>query len=172
MALSSLVAAAAHAGPVEFSAHDIKTVFFFTTSDNKTHIDYGLRLKAGCVPDGDEPLFPYWRDYDSTPPGVNTNALKFFEYPAYGVREQKLERNGVGHELRVKLKALPRDIVISVKPGPGGTCTATPRTTVAKQAGVELLSAHIQVKSGWRVDYVEVKGRTGEGKAISERLEP
>jgi hypothetical protein len=170
--LSVLAAGAAQAGQVEFAARDIKTVFFFTTSDNKTHIDYGLRMAANCVPQGDEPLFPYWRDYDTSPAGEKTNALKFYEYAAYGVAEQTIKRLESRTELGIKLKALPRPIVITIEPGPGGACRVTPRAAIGGQPNAVLLSAHIQLKTGWSVDYVEVRGRTDEGKNLTERLLP
>jgi hypothetical protein len=168
----SLVAVAAVAGSIDFAARDIKTVFFFTTSDNKTHIDYGLKMGPDCTPAGDEPLFPYWRDYDSQPAGVKTNALKFYEYAAYGVAAQSLKRLEGRSELAVKLKAFPRDIVITIERNGDGTCAVTPRTVIANRQNSVLLSAHIQLKRGWSVDYVEVQGRTDDGKKLTEKLQP
>jgi hypothetical protein len=157
---------------VDFSPHDVKTVFFFTTSDNKTHIDYGLRLNPDCTASEKEPLFPYWRDYDSDPPGVNTNGLKFYEYAAYGVASQELKQTGKSTDLKVKLKAFPREIAIAIEPSPDGKCAATPRTTVAGEKNVMLISVYIRLKSGWVVDYVDVKGRTPDGRNLAERIKP
>jgi hypothetical protein len=168
--LAVSTASAAAAAPPEFSPHDLRTVFFFTTSDNPTRIDYALRLGEGCAPSGDEPLFPYWHYLgDGSPGNEKTNSLKFFEYPAYGVREQKIKRLPRGAEITVKLKAVEREIVITVE-AHGDECTATPRTTIAGQPGSQLLSVHITVKTGWRVDHVDIRGRTADGAAITERL--
>jgi hypothetical protein len=166
--IALLTAAAARADGVEFAARDVRTVFFLSPSDLQSRLDYGLKLDDKCEPVSDEPLFPYWHEPDTH----KTATLKFFEYAAYGVKEQKLKKLAGRSELTVTLKALPREIVITVERDAEGKCVAIARTVIGTKNGTELLSAFIKVKPIWRVEYVEIRGRTADGKGISERLEP
>jgi hypothetical protein len=161
-------ATAAAADPVVFAAKDVPTVFFLSPSDLTSRVDYGLRLDAHCEPVSDEPLFPYWHEPDAH----KSDSLKFFEYAAYGVKEQKIKKLAGHTELTVTLKAVPRAISITVAPGEDGKCAATAHTLISGQKDAELLSAFIQVKPMWRVDYVEIRGRTADGKERTERLAP
>jgi hypothetical protein len=172
-AFTTVAASSAQASDPDFGPNDIPTVFFFSKSDDRNRVDYGLRLDASCQPVGDEPLFPYWREFEPPvdPPGSRTHSLKFFEYAAYGVSEQRIKKLEAKTEITVKLKAYPREIVITVEKGPDGKCVVTPRSVIAGSPNVELVSAYIKLKSGWSVEYVEVKGRR-DGKGVAERLLP
>jgi len=171
--LVTLAAGQALADDPAFGPNDIPTVFYFSKSDDKNRVDYGLKLDAACAPVGDEPLFPYWREFETQPPGLHTHTLKFFEYAGYGVAEQRIKKlEGGKSEIVAKLKALPREITITVEKGEGGKCIATPRAVIAATPNVELHSAFIKLKSGWSVEYVEVKGRTRDGRNLAERLLP
>ena len=88
-------------GDPDFGPNDVATVFFFSKSDDRNRVDYGLRLDATCMPVGEEPLFPYWREFESEPPGLKTHSLKFFEYAGYGVSEQRIKKFLGGNLLRV-----------------------------------------------------------------------
>jgi hypothetical protein len=166
--LATLGAATAWADGVEFGAKDVRTVFFLSPSDLTSRLDYGLKLDDKCAPVSDEPLFPYWHE----PEANKTATLKFFEYPAYGVQEQKIKKLPGRTELAVKLKALPRQIVITIEPSAEGRCNATARTLIGAQTDVELLSVYIKVKPVWRVDFIEIRGRTADGKGLTERVAP
>ncbi len=171
--LATVSAATASADDPSFTATDLPTVFYFSKSDDKNRVDYGLKLDAACAPIGDEPLFPYWREFETQPPGLHTHTLKFFEYAGYGVSDQRIKKLPDGKaEITVKLKAFPREIVIEVGKGEGGKCVATPRAVIGGSPNVELTSAFIKLKSGWSVEYVEVKGRTKDGRNLAERLLP
>src|SRR3954466_16287685 len=128
-----LTSAAGRADPVTFSATDVPTVFFLSPSDLESRVDYGLKLDEHCEPVSDEPLFPYW----SEPEAHKTDGLKFFEYAAYGVKEQKIKKLPGRTELAVTLKALPRESFITVE-ARDGKCVAIARTVIAGQKGVEL----------------------------------
>ena len=69
------ISGAEESGDPAWGPHDIQTVFFFSKSDDKNRVDYGLRLDANCRPVGEEPLFPYWREFESEPPGLKTHSL-------------------------------------------------------------------------------------------------
>lgn len=164
--VSVLIASSAWADAMTFGANDIVTAFYFDKSDDKNRIDYGVRLDANCKPVGDEPVVPYWREFE-TSAGKNTATMKFFEYPAYGVAEQKIK----GNEIKATMKAVPREIVITTSKGEDGKCKAVSKTDVAK-ARVEFKSAYIKLKSGWSVDYVELRGVDAAGKGVTEKLTP
>ena len=170
--LTLVTAVTAAADDPAFGANDVPTVFYFSKSDDRNRVDYGLKLDTSCAPVGDEPLFPYWREFETQPPGVHTHTLKFFEYAGYGVSEQRIKKLDGKIELTVKLKALPRDIVITIEKGEGGKCVVTPRAVIGGSPNVQLVSAYIKLKSGWSVEYVEVKGRTADGRNLAERLLP
>lgn len=168
-----VAAATAHADEPAFSGNDVPTVFFFSKSDDKNRVDYGLKLDDKCLPVGDEPLFPYWREFEGGLDGKRTHTLKFFEYAAYGVADQKVDRAEGRATLKVQLKAFPREITITTEKTSEGKCAVVPRSVIAASPNIELVSAFIKLKSGWSVEYVEVKGRDPKtGKNLAERLLP
>lgn len=170
--LAALLAAPAHAEEQTFGPHDIATVFFFNKSDDKNRVDYGLRLDANCMPVGDEPLFPYWRELENAPP-ERTHPLKFIEYAAYGVADQKiLKRPGVA-EISVRLRALDRPITVVTEKDESGKCRAVAWAKVNGVEKAQLSSAYIKLSHGWSVAYVEVHGKDPRaGKDLLEKLLP
>lgn len=171
VALAAVTAGVSWAGDPDFGPNDVATVFFFAKSDDRNRVDYGLRLDGSCMPVGEEPLFPYWREFESEPPGLKTHSLKFFEYAGYGISDQRTKKVENRAEIAVKLKAFPREIVITTQKGADGKCQVIARSVIAAMPNVELVSAYIKLKSGWSVEYVEVKGRV-DGKGVAERLLP
>jgi hypothetical protein len=170
--LVALLSARAFAEEPEFGPHDIVTVFYFNKSDDKNRVDYGLRLDANCMPVGDEPLFPYWRELEHAPP-EKTHTLKFIEYAAYGVADQKILRRPGVAEIGVKLRALDRPIVIVVDKGETGKCRAVAYSKISGIDKAELSSAYIKLARGWSVAYVEVHGKDPKaGKDLLEKLLP
>jgi hypothetical protein len=169
----ALAASAARAGEPTFGPHDVQTVFFFSKSDDHNRVDYGLKLDEGCMPVGDEPLFPYWREFEEGGNGKRTHTLKFYEYAGYGVSDQQIKKSGGRATIKVQLKALPREIIITTEKGADGKCVVTARAMIAKAPDIELLSCYIKLKTGWQVEYVDVKGKDPKtGAGISERLVP
>jgi hypothetical protein len=59
---------------VRFGANDLPTLFFIAKSDDRNRVDYGMRLDSRCAPYGDEPVFPYWREFEPPPP-VRTRSM-------------------------------------------------------------------------------------------------
>lgn len=168
-----LAASTAYADDVTFKGNDVATVFFFSKSDDKNRVDYGLRLDSSCMPVGDEPLFPYWREFENGGDGKRMHTLKFYEYVGYGVADQQLKKAGAKANLKVQLKALPREINITTEKAADGKCTVVARAEIAKTPNAELVSAYIKLKTGWQVEYVEVKGKEPkEGAALTEKLLP
>jgi len=79
----------ARADTIQFGSHDIETVFFISKSDDRNRVDYGMRLTEHCAPMNDDAVFPYWREFENSPP-VRTHSLGMLEYVPYGFSEQRL----------------------------------------------------------------------------------
>src|ERR1700709_410946 len=47
--------------PVTFGPHDVHSVFHVEKSENQNQVHYGVRLDAACHPQGNSPVFAYWR---------------------------------------------------------------------------------------------------------------
>lgn len=167
----ALLGADARASDPAFGSNDVATAFFVSKSDDRNRVDYGVRLDADCAPVGDSPVFPYWREFENSPP-VRTHSLGWLEYLAYGVSEQKLLRRGEGGaELAVKLKAVARDLVVETKRGADGRCQATVRCTIAGTSGAELSSAHVKLRRALSVEYIDLFGRDpSTGASLVERI--
>jgi hypothetical protein len=169
----AVLARSVHADEPVFGPNDIPTVFYFSKSDDKNRVDYGLRLDAKCLPVGDDALFPYWHQFEGAPP-EHTHTLKFFEYAAYGVSEQKQTKKfPEGVEVAVKLKAMPRPLTLTTERGANGKCTAKVFSTISSVPNAQLDNAFIKLGRGWSVQYVEVHGKDLKtGKDLTEKLEP
>ena len=90
----------AGAGAPSFGANDLETLFFVAKSDDKNRVDYGMRLDKHCAPVGDEPVFPYWREFEPPPP-VRTKPMSGFSKMGYGISTQKvLKRSAAGSSTR------------------------------------------------------------------------
>lgn len=173
-ALGVLLAGAdkSHSDPA-FGATDVPTVFFISKSDDEARVDYGLLLDAECRPVGKEFVVGYWREFEK---GVDkrTHSFHWYDHLGYGLAEQKVvKRTDSGAELRLRLKTVPRDVLITTTKTADGRCAAKARTKVEGVADAELVSAFVKLKRAWSVDYVELRGRNpANGAALSERLEP
>lgn len=169
-ALVLLAAGPATASDPQFSSFDVPTVFFINKSDDGSRVDYGMRLDQKCQPANDEAVFPYWREFDNPP--VRTHGLKWVEYMAYGVSEQRIiSRNDGGGVYKIKLKQFNRPIVITTSKHQDGRCSATARMTIASQEGAELLSVFLKLGGFLSVDYAEIHGKHPQtGAPLVERV--
>jgi hypothetical protein len=167
-----LVPSSARASEPSFGANDIETLFFIAKSDDRNRVDYGMRLDKHCAPLGEEPVFPYWREFEPPPP-VRTKPLSAFAKMGYGISTQKvLKRSATGGETVIKLKQVDRTITISTKKGANGRCTALVRMKIASVDHAELLSVFVKLAGPLSVSYLDVKGKDRKtGKALVERLE-
>ncbi len=167
----ALASGDARADNPSFGPNDVETVFFVSKSDDRNRVDYGLRLGADCAPLGDSALFPYWREFENSPP-VRTHSLGWIEYVAYGVSDQRLLHRGeVGAQLAVRLKAVSRDVVVATKRGADGKCQATARCSIAGISGAELSSAHVKLRRALTVEYIDLFGRDpATGASLVERI--
>ena len=158
---------------MRFGANDIPTLFFIAKSDDRNRVDYGMRLDARCAPLGDEPVFPYWREFEPPPP-VRTRSMGAFAKMGYGISTQRVvQRSATGGETSIKLKQVGRLISITTSRGANGRCSAVVRMKIADVPSAELLWIFVKLAGPLSVSYIDVKGRNPTtAKPVEERLKP
>lgn len=157
------------AAEISFGANDVATVFFINKSDDHNRVDYGIRLDRTCSPVNDDAVFPYWREFENSPP-VRTHGLNFMDKIGYGIADQKLvKKSATGGVHTMKLKQLNRTITITTKLEADGKCSATGRTTVGGQ-DAQLLSVYVKLAGAMSVDYIEIHGLGDGGAKIDEKI--
>ncbi len=163
----------AQAGEPSFGANDIATTFFIAKSDDRNRVDYGMRLDTSCAPVGQEPVFPYWREFEPPAP-VRTKPMSAFSKLGYGISMQKvLKRSGVSSEHAIKLKQVDRFVYITTSKGADGRCSALVRTKIAGVAYAQLASIFVKLSGPLSVAYVDLKGKDlATGRALEERIRP
>jgi hypothetical protein len=159
------------AGDPNFGANDLETLFFISKSDDKNRVDYGMRLDTRCAPYRDEPVFPYWREFEPPPP-VRTKPMNAFSKMGYGISVQKvLQRKASGGELAIRLKQVDRTIYVTTSRGADGRCSALVRTKIGNVEHAELVSIFVKLSGPLSVSYIDIKGKDlATGKTIEERL--
>ena len=156
---------------IPFGAFDVPTVFFISKSDDRNRVDYGMRLDQRCDPVTAEPVFPYWREFERSPP-VRTHSLGMFEWMAYGIAEQRVvRRTAIGSTTVVTLKQVRRPISITTHKDVSGRCAALGTMTIAGSEGAELVSVYVKLAGFLSVEYVKVVGKDPKtGLPVEERL--
>ena len=173
LALSaSLVSTPAAASEVRFGASDIPTVFYISKSDDHNRVDYGMRLNSNCAPANNDAVFPYWREFEHSPP-VRTHPLGLFEYFGYGISEQRLVHAGkpdAAYEVRLK-QFKQRPVWITTKRDDSGHCQALVRCTIGKVPFAQLFSIYVKLAGPLSVEYIILKGRNREtDQLLEERI--
>jgi hypothetical protein len=161
----------ARADAMQFGANDVETVFFISKSDDHNRVDYGIRLTSHCAPVNDDAVFPYWREFENSPP-VRTHSLGMLEYVPYGFSEQRLvHRTLTGGEQLVRLKQLARPILVVTKKEADGHCTAVARARVGGVEGAVLTSVYAKLAGLTSVDYIDIHGKNPQtGADLTERV--
>ena len=168
-AVTTLTCSAMASEP-RFGANDVETLFFISKSDDRNRVDYGMRLDSQCAPYGEEPVFPYWRDFEPPLPG-RTRRLGFFAKLGYGISTQQVRRTAAGGETTIKLRQVERVISITTSRAANGRCSALVRTTIANARSAELVSIFVKLAGPLSVTYIDIKGKDlAMGKPIEERL--
>jgi hypothetical protein len=164
-------ARSARASEPRFGANDLETLFFISKSDDRNRVDYGMRLDDHCVPVGEEPVFPYWREFEPPPP-VRTKPMGPFSKMGYGIATQRvLRRADAGGEHAIKLKQVDRVIYITTLRSASGRCSALVRTKIAGVEYAELTSVYVKLSGPLSVSYIDIKGKDlATGRHIEERL--
>jgi hypothetical protein len=158
----------------DFGQFDIQTTFYISKSDDRNRVDYGIRLDQRCAPAKDDAVFPYWREFENSPP-VRTHSLGMFEYVGYGFAEQRTVKklpNGGIHIL--KLKQWDKSpIAIITRKEADGHCSSEVHAMIAGKES-ELVYLYVKLAKGGltpSVDYVDVHGKDLETKAdITDRM--
>jgi hypothetical protein len=169
----SLAPRLASADDPAFGRFDVPTIFYINKSDDRNRVDYGVRLDERCWPSSEEPIFPYWREFEPPPP-VRTHSLGAFDGLAYGVSHQRVvRRNANGALLLMKPKHVNRWIWVTTSKEADGHCSATATTTISGLEGMQLLSVYVKLAGFLSVEYVNIIGRNPRtGENVSERLQP
>jgi hypothetical protein len=160
----------AHA-QVALGPRDVHSLFFITRSNNRNEVHYGVRLREGCVPASDSPIFAYWRLREETPEQLSP--LLEREEAAYGIApaQHVLTRRGLTR-VSFQLNAFPdRPLVATIKPT-GRTCSANVVAQVADRAAI-LDHIHIELGFLWSIQRIvlEATDVTGQAK-LQEVIEP
>lgn len=169
--LATLSPGAAEAEEIRFAQNDVPTVFFINKSDDHNRVDYAMRLNSECLPTTEDAVFQYWREFENAPP-VRTHGLNVMERIAYGISEQHIvKREGKRDEYAMRLKQLPRPIVITTEKGADGKCSASAKVAIN---GTEAKLGNVYVKLGGfinSVEYIEIHGKNlTTSQAVMERV--
>jgi hypothetical protein len=170
VALTALPRSALAQDPI-FGANDVQTLFFISKSNDRNRVDYGMRLDTHCAPYGEEPVFPYWREFEPSPP-VRTKSMGAFSKMGYGISTQRvLRRTAAGGEIAIKLKQVDRAIFVTTSRGVNGRCEALVRTKIASVEYAELVSIFVKLSGPLSVSYIDIKGKDlATTKPIDERF--
>ncbi|HVY26214.1 MAG TPA: DUF4833 domain-containing protein [Polyangiaceae bacterium] len=172
-ATALLVTAIAFANDeVRFGAADVPTVFYISKSDDRNRVDYGMRLTEGCAPLGSEAVFPYWREFEKSPP-VRTHPLGTFEYFGYGISEQRMVRGGkpdAAYLIRLR-QFKQRPVWITTSRDDSGRCRARVRCAIGAVRFAELSSIYLKLAGPLSVEYIIIKGHDpATGNPIEEKI--
>lgn len=141
-------------------------VFVIERNKNRNLVQYSVRLDAACQPAGDQPLEAFWRMLEKSPEA--TEDVGMFERSAYGIGDQECRGDGV----TVQLKALPARAVTIRAERQGERCRAE---AFVRIDGAEARLARVYVfadetKLIPSVLYIDLFGKTPDGRAVTERL--
>ncbi len=157
-----------------FLRFDVPTVFYISKSDDRNRVDYGIHLDEHCVPIKDDALFPYWREFENSPP-VRVHTLGMFEYIAYGISEQRtIRKTPTGGVYLVRLRQFDKTAInIITKKDADGRCTSQARSQINGKES-ELTYVYVKLRSGGltpSVEYADLHGRDLEsGQGVSQRI--
>jgi hypothetical protein len=154
-----------------FGPHDVETLFSIAKSDDRNRVDYGMRLGADCAPTGQDPVFPYWREFERSPP-VRTKPMGVFARMGYGISSQRtLRRTPTGAEHAIRLKQVDRLLFITTTKGADGRCSALVRIKIADVEYAELRSIYVKLSGSLSVAYIDIRGQNlATGQLLEERL--
>ena len=149
--------------------HDVASALFVSKSENKNQVHYAVRVDKTCAPEGNAPVYAYWRMLERGPTAIEP--LLDREQQAYGIARQDVIRTEAGVSVRVVLRALPsRPITIHVARGQDGSCVQTAETTIGRQRA-RLFNVHVAL-GFLRVDHLLVTGwAEPDGRVVRERID-
>ena len=134
-------------------------------SSNKNEVHYAARVDETCAPVTKAPVHPYWLMLERAP-GV-TEPLSPSELRVLGVASQEVS----GDTISFVVSGMPsRTFFAHTGRGADGVCTSWVDTTIAG-GEARLLGVYVKQRL-LGVDYVQLTGRTPEGKVVAEQVRP
>lgn len=155
---------------VRFGAHDVRTIFFISKSDDQNRVDYGVRLDAACQPVGARPLYAYWHRFEPGQPPVGP--LNGLDRRAYGIARQEvrtIEPGGAWIEMR--LAGFPEERILVLVRREGERCVARAQLPIdTRDAYLDNIHVHLGAAG---VDRVTLRGRdVRDGRRLVETRRP
>lgn len=146
--------------------YELPNVMSITKSSNRNEVHYAASVDDRCVPVTQAPLRAYWQMRERGP--NVTEPLTARERSVLGVESQTVS----GDSIRFALGATAsRVFVARVGRAADGTCTSSVVTTIAGTQA-RLVGVHVKQTFFGGVDYVQLTGRTPDGKTVNERMRP
>lgn len=144
---------------------ELPSVLVVTKSDNRNELHYGAVADPACTPSMDSPLHPYWLMRERGP--HVTESLSRREAGLLGVSHQEVDRD----QIRFGVTGMPgRTFVAHLSRAADGSCASWVDSTVS---GVPARVVGVYAKLRFLgVDYVQITGRTADGKVVQERFRP
>jgi hypothetical protein len=152
------------------SGSSVQSVFFIAKSENRNQVHYAVRVDARCRPEGDRPVYGYWRDFEDGP--NVTSRLRDREQRAYGLKRPTFVRRAEsGGRIGVALRAVPdRPLTIETF-AVQGQCRARALTTISRAPAV-LRSIYVELGFLFSIDYILLRGyRVTDGKPVQEKID-
>lgn len=170
IALLAAVAGPAHAEG-RFGPHDVRTLFVIGKNTDRNEVQYGIRLDKDCVPVGDEPIYPYWRQYEKGP--EVTADLNWLDKTGYGIKDQRVEKRAPGSsKVVMRLRATSERLIAVLVRKEGAACAADPIAYIAATPA-KLQRIHVQLSGPLSIDWIDIRGlRADNGQPINERAKP
>ena len=147
----------------------VRSVFFISKSENRNQVHYGVRVDAQCRPEGQRPVYGYWRDFEDGPNA--TSPLLDHQQSAYGLTAPRWVRPAnEGGQIRISLRGFPdRPLTIETFRGRDG-CRARAHTTIARAPAV-LRSIYVELGFLFSIDYVLLRGfNAADGRPVQEKV--
>jgi hypothetical protein len=146
-------------------APELPSVLVVTKSDNRNELHYGVLMNQACAPAVSDAIRPYWLMRERGPHVTET--LSNRERDRLGVTHQDVD----GQQIRFFLAGMPaRAFVAHVARDTTGSCTSWVDTTVAGLPA-RVVGVHAKLRF-FGIDYVQITGRTPDGKLVQERISP
>jgi hypothetical protein len=171
MSLAVGVAGRSALASARFGPYDVRTLFAIDKSNDRNRVEYGIRLDQDCVPQGNNPVYAYWRQIERGP--EVTDDLNFNDRTVYGVQRQHVSAEpGGGTRIVIRLRATSnRSIGIFARKA-NGVCVAD-STTFISGVAARLRLVHVELAGPLSVKWVELRGqRSDNDESIVERVKP
>lgn len=153
-------------GADEFKDFPVDSVIHLRKNTNNNQVHYAVKVDDDCRPLLKKPILGYWLMLENG--GNETEKLRFWEQPGYGVRQPKeVHRGETDGYFDFRIRGVPERLIRVESFQVNGECRARAFTEIAN--GRALFEYIAITVSGWaNVHKVEIFGRSTEGEAVSE----